>query len=160
MQYTVVLKSYTGMFRNQYGTSLQRGAGAIPNTKQTTDPYNSGVITAFNETLSLEPVMGEYGMHRAVNSTDQEPISQVYYRGSYSLTISAKSWGNRRKILDNDKQCYSTGQAPGWVIAKDAADRYIRDTRADLNTIDLVQILTIMVRLVLLERVVQIRKGN
>ena len=41
--------------------------------------------------------MGEYGMHRAANTTDQEAISNIYYNGTYSFSVSAKSWGNRRK---------------------------------------------------------------
>jgi hypothetical protein len=137
MRYTAVLKSYTGTLRHPNGTTYQRGAGAIPNTPQSNLALNSGTLTNFNETLSLEPVIGEYGMHRGITISDQEPISQVYYKGSYTLSISAKSWGNRRKVLDASSGSYATGKSPGWVIAKDFADAYVKDTRSTLNTAEI-----------------------
>ena len=137
MRYTAVLKSYTGTLRYPNGTTVQRGAGAIPNTPQSNLALNSGTLTNFNETLSLEPIIGEYGMHRGVTASDQEPISQVYYKGSYTLSISAKSWGNRRKVLDASSGSYATGKSPGWVIAKDFADAYVKDTRSTLNTAEI-----------------------
>lgn len=138
MRYSVVLKSYTGSFINTAGQQLTRGNSSIPNTPYNKIPFDSGVITAFNETWSLEPSMGEYGMHRAANATDQEAISNIYYNGTYSLSVSCKSWGNRRKIL-NSHHNYSGSKAPGWVIAKDLADAYMQDTRSELHTLDLVR---------------------
>ena len=67
-------------------------------------------------------------MHRAANTTDQA-ISNIYYNGTYSLSVSCKSWGNRRKIL-NSSDNYSGSKAPGWVVAKDLADAYMKDTRS------------------------------
>lgn len=138
MRYSVVLKSYLGSFINPQGQNQTRGSSSIPNTPYSSMPFESGVITAFNETWSLEPSIGEYGMHRAANTTDQEAISNVYYNGTYSLSISCKSWGNRRKILSSGAN-YSGSKAPGWVIAKDLADAYMRDDRSEFHTLDLVR---------------------
>ena len=77
-------------------------------------------------------------MHRAANSTDQEAISNIYYNGTYSLSISCKSWGNRRKILDSSDN-YAGSKAPGWVVAKDLADAYIKDSRSEFHTLELVR---------------------
>ena len=59
----------------------------------------SGVLTDFNDTISVEPIVGEYGLHRANPANqDQEPIGQIYYRVSRSITASAKTWTNRKRV--------------------------------------------------------------
>jgi hypothetical protein len=138
MRYNVVLKSYTGQFQNKDGEYIGMGSSSIPNTSHSRAPFDSGVLTAFNETWSLDPSMGEYGMHRAVNATDQEAISNVYYNGTYSISVSCKRWGNRRKILSTSEN-YATGTAPGWIVAKDLTDAYMKDTRSSFHTLDLIR---------------------
>lgn len=120
MPYTVNLKSYNSNFLDSDGTYSRRYNG----------PGTSGVLTDFNDTFSVEPVIGEYGLHRANPGTnDQEPIGQVYYKVTRSVTASAKTWTNRERVIAHDGNQHnkfkkSNGIAPGWMVAHDFVEEY------------------------------------
>jgi len=122
MPYTVTLKSYQSNFTNSNGVYKARPAIGT-----------SGVLTDFNDTISVEPIVGEYGLHRANPANqDQEPIGQIYYRVSRSITASAKTWTNRRRVqIHDDKQHNkfknTDGIAPGWIVAHDYLEDYLAD---------------------------------
>lgn len=123
MPYTVTLKSYNSNFVDNSGTYRGRYNG----------PGTSGVLTDFTDTFSVEPITGEYGLHRAnPGDDDQEPISQVYYKCTRSISASAKTWTNRKRIVAHDgiqhnKFKNTDGIAPGWVVAHDYLEEYIAD---------------------------------
>lgn len=127
MPYTITLKSYQANFVNADGTySTQTPAASISPT--------SGVLTDFNDTISVEPITGEYGMHRStVGQTDQEPIGQLYYKCSRTITAAAKTWTNRKRIVAHDGSQHNKFQsnngvtAPGWIVAHDYVEEYVAD---------------------------------
>lgn len=117
VKYQVVLKSYTGQDCSQQPTgaaniSLCHGAS----TPLRLTPRDSGVITDYSESFSIEPIVGEYGASSA-GFAGAPKVGSIYYKGSSSISVSAKSLGNRRVI-----NCGGGGPASqdtGWQIARD-----------------------------------------
>jgi len=117
VKYQVVLKSYTGQDCNKNSAgaaniSLCHGASAPLRLT----PRDSGVITDYSESFNIEPIVGDYGAS-GQGLAGEPKVGSIYYKGSSSVSVSAKSLGNRRVI-----GCGGNGAAnedTGWQIARD-----------------------------------------
>jgi len=130
-KYKIVMKSYSGYkcddADNPHLSSYLKRVSGKKNL-ETASPGDSGVLTDYQESFSIEPVFGEfgYGTNNQENAEASGPqIGSVYYKGSYSTTISAKSISkaNYKKLppTDTDKL--------GWQIARGLFEMY----RGDVN---------------------------
>jgi hypothetical protein len=117
VKYQVVLKSYTGT--QCIPDNLSPGASqavGIGHFNRLT-PRDSGVLTDYSESFNIEQLVGEYGYanHTPPPSPTPPTVSSTYYKGSSSISVSAKSLGNRRFIGGGN----SIEHATGWQIARD-----------------------------------------